>query len=358
MALETRFTETVGVAHPVVQAPIGSVTCPELAAAVSAAGGLGSLAATWRSPEATRRAIAETRALTDDPFAVNLVLDDATRRFPTEDHLDACLEAGAPVVAFSFGDPAPYVERVHEADALAVAMVGSAADARTVTDAGVDVVVAQGAEAGGHLDSDVSTTALVPEVVDAVDVPVLAAGGIVDGRGLAAALALGADGAYLGTRFVATGEALSHPTYRQRLLDATGTETVRTDLFDGGWSGRDHRVLRNSTVETWDDAGRPGPGGRPNEGERVASVGEYAVERYDDDPPTPATEGDAEAMALYAGQGVGSVDDVPPASAVVERLVADAESTIDRLAGARSARRTRASVERPSDGADDADSRE
>ncbi|MFC5970578.1 NAD(P)H-dependent flavin oxidoreductase [Halomarina salina] len=335
MSLTTRFTDTVGVAHPVAQAPVGSVTCPELAAAVSSAGGLGSLAVTWRSPDATRDAIAEARSLTDAPFAVNLVLDDATRRYPTDDHLDACLDAGARVVAFSFGDPAPYVERVHDADALAVAMVGSAADARSVADAGVDVVVAQGAEAGGHLDGDVSTVALVPEVVDAVDVPVLAAGGIVDGRGLAAALSLGADGAFLGTRFVATEEAQSHPTYRQHLLDAAGTDTRRTDLFDGGWPGRDHRVLRNSTVESWTAAGRPVSGERPNEGERVASLGDDDVERYDDDPPTPAVEGDAEAMALYAGQGVGSIEDVPPAGEVVERLVAGAESTVGRLAGSR-----------------------
>jgi nitronate monooxygenase len=307
------------------------VTCPALAAAVSAAGGLGSLAVTWRSPAATGRAIEETAARTDAPFAVNLVLDDATRRHPTDEHLAACLDAGAPVVAFSFGDPGPYVERVHDAGALALAMVGSPGDARAAADAGVDAVVAQGAEAGGHLDSDVSTMALVPQVVDAVDVPVLAAGGIADGRGLAAALSLGTDGAYLGTRFVATAEAASHPAYRRRLLDATGDDTVRTDCFDGGWPGRDHRVLRNATVEAWTDAGRPPAGERPDEGEVVAEVGERAVERYDDDPPTPRAEGDAEAMALYAGQGVGAIEDVPAAGVVVDRLVADAEATVDRL---------------------------
>ncbi|MFD1513544.1 NAD(P)H-dependent flavin oxidoreductase [Halomarina rubra] len=331
MALSTRFTEMVGVTHPVVQAPVGSVTCPELAAAVSSAGGLGSLAVTWRSPEAAERAIAETAALTDEPFAVNLVLDDATTRYPTDDHLAVCLDAGVSVVAFSFGDPTPYVERVHDADALAVAMVGTPEDARAAAEAGVDTVVAQGAEAGGHLDSESSTMALVPQVVDAVDVPVLAAGGITDGRGVAAALALGADGAYLGTRFVATAEAASHPVYRDRLLAADGDETVRTDCFDGGWPGRDHRVLRNSTVETWERAGRPAPGTRPNEGEFVARVGEYEIERYDDDPPTPTTEGDVEAMALYAGQGVGGIQDVPPAGTVVEALAADAEATLGRL---------------------------
>jgi nitronate monooxygenase len=263
VTLRTPFTERFGVERPVAQAPVGSVTCPELAAAVSAAGGLGSLAVTWQDHEATRAAIRTTRERTDAPFAVNLVLDERTTPRPTDDHLAACLDAGAPIVTFSFGDPAPYVERVHAADALAIAMVGGSDAARAAADAGVDAVVAQGWEAGGHADSEVATLPLVPRVADAVDVPVLAAGGISDGRGMAAALALGADGAYLGTRFVATKEALAHPDYRELLLEADETDTVRTDLFNGGWPERDHRVVRNSTVESWAAAGRPAPDDRP-----------------------------------------------------------------------------------------------
>lgn len=335
MSISTPFTERFGVDCPIAQAPVGSVTCPRLAAAVSDAGGLGSLAVTWRDREATREAIRETRERTDAPFAVNLVLDEATARLPTDDHLAACLDAGAPVVAFSFGDPAPYVERVRDADALAVAMVGDADAARSAAEAGVDAVVAQGWEAGGHVDSEVATLPLVPRVADAVEVPVLAAGGISDGRGVAAALALGADGAYLGTRFVATEEALAHPEYRSLLCEADATDTVRTDCFDGGWPGREHRVLRNSTVDRWADAGRPDSGDRPGEGETVARIGGYEIERYDVDPPLPAAEGDVEGMALYAGQGVGSVADVPAAGAVVGDLVAGAEATVDRLAARR-----------------------
>ncbi|WP_254537492.1 NAD(P)H-dependent flavin oxidoreductase [Halomarina litorea] len=338
MSLATPFTDLFGLDHPVAQAPVGSVTCPALAGAVSEVGGLGSLAVTWRPPDATRRSIRTTRDLTDAPFAVNLALDDATVQFPTDDHLDACLDAGAPIVAFSFGDPAPYVDRVHDAGALALAMVGSAEAARDAAEAGVDCVVAQGAEAGGHLDSEVSTVALVPRVADAVDVPVLAAGGITDGRGLAAALALGADGAYLGTRFVATEEALSHPEYRRLLLNADETATVRTDCFDGGWPGRDHRVLRNSTVDAWETAERPTSGDRPGEGETVASIGDYDIARYDDDPPLSVAEGDAEAMALYAGQGVGGVGEVVPAGEVVEELVDGTEAVVDRLHTTRSDR--------------------
>jgi nitronate monooxygenase len=331
VSISTPFTERFDVRHPIVQAPVGSVTCPALAAAVAEAGGLGSLAVTWRAPDDTRAAIRETRERTDDAFAVNLALDDATVEYPTAEHLDACLAAGAPAVTFSFGDPTPYVGRVHEAGALALAMVGSADAAREAAAAGADAIVAQGASAGGHLEGEVGTVALVPRVADAVDVPVLAAGGLTDGRGLAAALALGADGAYLGTRFVATEEALSHPDYRAALLAADETDTARTDCFDGGWPGRDHRVLRNATLETWEDAGRPAGGERPGEGETVATVGGREVERYDDDPPLAATEGDPEAMALYAGGGVGGVETVRPAGRVVETLASEAAAELDRL---------------------------
>ena len=338
MPLRTRLTDLLGIEHPIVQAPIGSATCPELAAAVTDAGGLGHLAVTWRSLEGTRRVVEETRAATDGPFAVNLALDDRTVHVPTDEHLDAVLGAGAPVVSLSFGDPEPHVDRIRRAGATAMATVGSAGEARAAVEAGVDAVVAQGWEAGGHLQSDVATMPLVPRVADAADaaggtdVPVVAAGGIADGRGVAAALALGADGAWLGTRFVATREANVVDGYRDRVADAGETDTARTDLFDGGWPGRDHRVLRNSTVEAWEAAGRPPPGDRPGEGERVGAYpGGHPVERYDDDVPVAGATGDTEAWALYAGQSTGTVDSVRSADEVVGSLVDEAEAAIGRL---------------------------
>jgi nitronate monooxygenase len=331
VTLRTRLTDLLGIEHPVVQAPIGSATCPELAAAVSDAGGLGHLAVTWRSLDDTREVVAKTRELVEGPFVVNLALDDRTTHLPTDEHLEAALEAGAPVVSFSFGDPAPHVERVHEAGATVMATVGS-------VEAGVDVVVAQGSEAGGHLQSDVATMPLVPRVADAVDetsgrdVPLVAAGGIADGRGVAAALTLGADGAWLGTRFVATREANVVDDYRDRIAGASETDTVRSGLFDGGWRGRDHRVLRNSTVEAWEATGRPPSGERPGEGERVGAYPSGdPVERYDDDIPVAGATGDTEAWALYAGQSAGAVDAVRSAGEVVERLTREAETAIDRL---------------------------
>lgn len=330
--MHTPLRDALGVAQPVVQAPIGSATCPDLAAAVADAGGLGHLAVTWRSPERTREVVAETRERTDAPFAANLVVDPDAQAYDPDEVLDAALDAGAPVVSFSFGDPGEWVERAHDAGADVLVTVASAEEARQAVDRGADALCAQGWEAGGHLQSDVATSVLVPSVADAVDVPVVAAGGLADGRGLAAALALGADGVWLGTRFVATEEAAVADAYRDRVAGAEETDTVRTELFDVGWPAQPHRVLRNSTVENWEAAGRPPSGERPGEGE---AVGAYPwgtdIERYGDDLPVAGATGDLEAMAMYAGQSAGLTDDVCPAGEVVENVVDEAEATIDRL---------------------------
>ena len=208
---DTSFSRLVGIDLPIVQAPVGGISTPALAAAVSEAGGLGTLSITWREPDALRALLRETRALTGKPFAVNLVLawDPAER-------LEIALAAGVRIVSFFWGDPAPWVEPVHAAGGIVLHTVASAEEARRAGDAGVDAVVAQGWEAGGHVWGEVATMALVPRVVDAVSpVPVVAAGGIADGRGLAAALALGAGAAWMGTRFLLAEEAATHPVYRE-----------------------------------------------------------------------------------------------------------------------------------------------
>ncbi|SEV81594.1 NAD(P)H-dependent flavin oxidoreductase [Natrinema salifodinae] len=336
MTLQTPLCDALDIEYPVVQAPIGSATCPELAAAVSNAGGLGHLAVTWRDRKDTRRVVRETRSLTDDPFAVNLVLDDATTVVDTDEHLATVLDAGAEIVTLSFGDAAPYVDRIHDAGALVAQTVGSADAAREAVEAGVDAIVTQGLEAGGHVQSEVATTALVPRVADVVgdDVPIVAAGGIGDGRGIAAALALGADGAWLGTRFVATEEARVHDEYQRRLRESAETNTEYTTLFDKGWPGTPHRVLRNETIERWERSGRPPAGERPGEDDTVATTetGER-IERYDEALATPTVDGDIGAMALFAGQSVGLTDDVRPAGALVDDLVSETRTAISGLPG-------------------------
>ena len=196
--------------------------------------------------------------------------------------------------------------------------------------AGADLVVAQGWEAGGHVWGTVSTLALVPRVVDAVaPVPVVAAGGIADGRGLAAVLALGAVGAWVGTRFLAAPEAAIHPDYRRRILAAGEADTFYGTLFDRGWPEAPHRTLRNSTVEAWERAGRPASGSRPGENDEPASRPDGSpINRYASSTPTAAMTGDIEPLPHWAGQGVGLVTREESAAAIVQNLVAEAEEAI------------------------------
>ena len=256
----TAGCERLGIEVPIIQAPMGGAVGPALAAAVSNAGGLGTLALWGADVSRLRQLVRETRALTTKPFAVNLNLE-----FPQEERLDACLEEGVPVISFFWRDPSGLVARAKSGGATVLHTVSTAAEARHAVASGVDAVVAQGWEAGGHVRGNVATMPLIPAVVDAVGpVPVFAAGGIADGRGLAAALALGASGAWIGTRFLASNEAAIHPRYRERILQATEDDTVYLEeLFDIGWPNAPHRVLRNSTVAAWEAAGRPATGTAP-----------------------------------------------------------------------------------------------
>jgi nitronate monooxygenase len=321
LRFDTSFCRLVGINLPIVQAPVGGITTPALAAAVSEAGGLGMLSITWRDPDALRILLRQTRALTSKPFAVNLVLE-----WDPAERLAIALEEGVRIVSFFWGDPAPWVDQVHAAGGLVLHTAASAEEARRVADAGVDAVVAQGWEAGGHVWGEVSTLALVPRVVDAVvPVPVVAAGGIVDGRGLAAVLALGAGAAWMGTRFLLAEEAATHPVYREAVIAADETTTAYSSLFDGGWPDAPLRALRNSTWATWRAAGEPPPGARPGEGDVVATGEDgRAIERYSNDAPVVGASGDIAAMVLYAGQGVGLARRIQPAGEIVREVAEEA----------------------------------
>jgi nitronate monooxygenase len=224
-----------------------------------------------------------------------------------------------------WGDSADYVERVHDAGGVVFHTVGSAAEARRAVDYGVDVVVAQGWEAGGHVWGGVATLPLVPAVVDAVTpVPVIAAGGIGDARGVSAVLALGAQAAWVGTRFLMSEEMPIHDEYRRRLIDAAETDAEwYADLYQVGWPNSPHRALHNSTAQMWEDAGRPPPGSRPGEGDVVAhfASGE-AIVRYEPAPPMVGTTGDIDALSLWAGQSVVLAKKRQPAAEIVSELVA------------------------------------
>jgi nitronate monooxygenase len=295
---------------------MGAAAVPALAAAVSKAGALGTVALTWVAD--VGGVVRETAGLIERPFGGNLVLAWDQHR-----HLEEALEAGLKIVSLTWGDPTPYVERVHEAGAVLMHTVSSAEEARRATAGGVDVIVAQGWEAGGHVRGQVATLPLVPAVVDAVaPVPVIAAGGIGDARGVAAVLALGAQAAWLGTRFLLAEEAPVHPEYRRRIINAAETDPEwYANLYDVGWPDSPHRALRNSTAEAWDAAERPPPGARPGEGDEVARLasGEPLV-RYSAAMALEGTTGDVGALSLWAGQSVGLLRRTQPAADIIAEL--------------------------------------
>src|SRR3954452_23131030 len=264
MSTHTPVCDLLGIDHPIVSAPMAADT--RLPAAVSNAGALGTLGLGWADDAGD--VVRKTAALTDRPFGGNFALiSDQHHR------IDQGLSAGLRVVSFIWGDPDGYVDLVHDAGGLVMHTVGSAEEARRAAGHGVDIVVAQGWEAGGHVWGGVATLPLVPAVVDAVaPVPVIAAGGIGDARGVAAVLVLGAQAAWVGTRFLLATEAPLHERYRERLIEADETDAEwYADLYDVGWPNAPHRALKNATAEAWEAAGRPETGTRPGEGGSIAA---------------------------------------------------------------------------------------
>jgi nitronate monooxygenase len=317
MSVRTPVCELLGIDLPIVQAPVTADA--RLPAAVSNAGALGSVPLWWADDAG--ELVRETAALTERPFSGNFVLTSDQHQ-----RLDQALSAGLRIVSFLWGDPAGYVDRVHDAGGLVMHTVGSAEEARRAAASGVDVVVAQGWEAGGHVWGRVATLPLVPAVVDAVaPLPVIAAGGIGDARGVAAVLALGAQAAWLGTRFLIAEETPIHDEYRRRLIAAAETDAEwYPDLYQVGWPNSPHRAIHNSTAEKWEEAGRPPPGSRPGEGEVIAhSPSGEAILRYSPAPPLIGTTGEIEPLSLWAGQSVGLAKETQSAAAIVAELVSN-----------------------------------
>jgi NAD(P)H-dependent flavin oxidoreductase YrpB (nitropropane dioxygenase family) len=248
------------------------------------------------------------------------------------------VEEGVSVFSFFWGDPSPFVESAHAAGGKVLLQIGSVDAAKRAVQAGVDIVIAQGVEAGGHIEGEVSTMALVPRVVDAVTpTPVVAAGGIADARGVVAALALGAEAVVLGTRFLATPEARAHPIYKQKLVEATETDTVRTMVFGHGWPHAPHRALRTAFVTEWLNKEERGQESRMDEpviGQTTIAGQSMPLLRFMGFPPNVDARGEVESMGLLAGQSVGLVHEIKPAAQIVQELVDEAHQLIhDRLLG-------------------------
>jgi nitronate monooxygenase len=360
----TSLCDLLDIAYPIVQSGMGRIAGPELVAEVSNAGGLGILAGLRLSPDDLRAQIEQVRRLTGRPFGVNLWLHEGLQpptapadlpagdvnavqttlngfrqRLglatvnepppPTPDvigqALEVILDERVPVWSIGLGNPAAaLVSRCHDRGVKVMAMVATVEDARIVANTGVDVIVAQGDEAGGHrstwtkrdrADANVGTIVLVPQVVDAVRQPVIAAGGIADGRGLVAALALGASGVMLGTRFVASRESQAPPAYKEKLLNLGSGDTTVTDVFSGLYA----RSLRNKFIEDYEWSGAP----------VLPSL--LQVNAAEDIFKAAAAAGNAEYFPLWSGQSVGLIDDLPGAADIVRAIVREAEQAAGRL---------------------------
>lgn len=305
--IRTPLCNLLGIEHPILQGGMAWAATAELAAAVSNAGGLGIVGAGDASPEAVRRELRRVRELTCRPFAANVPLFTAG----AEETLQVFVEEGVSVVTVGGGNAGPYVEMLQRAGIRLIPVVASVALARRMARLGVDALIAEGMESGGHI-GDVATLPLVPQVVDAVDIPVIAAGGIADGRGLAAALALGAAGVQMGTRFICTTECRAHAHYKGRIVRAHD----RATLVTGDSFRHPVRSIRGPFVRRLEELERHGI----TEEEFIA-FGAGALR-------AAIVDGDLDRGSVMAGQSAGLVDDVVPVGDLIERIVAEAEATI------------------------------
>ena len=317
MGLRTRLTDAFDIRHPIVLAPMDPASGGDLAAAVSAAGGLGLVGCGYGDRDILEAELAKAG---NQKVGCGFITWSMAK---APELLDLALAHKPAAMMLSFDDPTPFARKVHAAGVKLICQVHNLKHVRRALDAGADVIVAQGTDAGGHGLTGRGTMTLVPNVAEVVarerpDVLVLAAGGIADGRGIAAALMLGADGALLGTRFWATQEALIHPAAKARVLAATGDETVRTSVYDivrnRPWPhGLTGRLMRNAFIETWH--------GREEELRGLAGEQLQAVQAAD-------RSGDYDVSNVTVGEAIGLIRDLPPAGELVERLAAETEARL------------------------------
>jgi NAD(P)H-dependent flavin oxidoreductase YrpB (nitropropane dioxygenase family) len=327
----TRFTRRFGQIHPFASAGLAFAgMMPELAIAVSNAGGVGALGVGFMPPEELRAKIHAIRAATEGPFNINFITC-----FENDAQIRVCAEERVPIASFHWGHPSPaHLKILGDAGVSVWEQVGSVEAGRLAVDDGIDVVIAQGWEAGGHNYGGLGTVALVPTMMDAIGerAIVLAAGGIADARGAAAALMLGADGIWVGTRLVASREAHVHPFHHNALIRARGTDTVRSSIFGPEMPHfNPMRLLRNRVVDEYTDRLEA----VPTERSHLAIIGEtpfhgqlHVKRKFDVLLPVPQTTGDLEEMPWLAGQGVGLIHDIQPAAMIVAEMIGGAAQII------------------------------
>jgi len=342
--LRTRLSEEYGLRVPIVLAPMGFLSMPPLAAAVSNAGGLGLIGVGPAPPPAFADLVRATRALTSAPFGAGFIVEDGAFGPATVDeHVEVAAAERLAVVVFHWNlPPRSWVDALRRAGTRVWVQVGTVERAREAVALGADAVICQSSEAGGHVRGVASLVSLLPAMVDAVrPTPVVAAGGIADGRTLAAALLLGAEAVSLGTRFIATPEANAHPEYKRRIVGAGPDDTVLTHIFGPEWPDGRMRVLRNRVVEEWrgrDERTPPQPEPPQFIGSTPLGGVEYRMPKFSCMLPTPETTGDLEEMCLAAGESAALTHAVTPAADVVQTLVGDAESLLRDRAPSRTSR--------------------
>ncbi len=320
--VQTRLTELLEIEHPVMLAGMGGVSYHELVTAVSEAGGFGCMGASTMGLDRMITEMDLVAGATTKPWGVDL-LTALPGDMPEQ--VRAIIEHGGRVFVAGLGVPREVVNLCHDNNVLVASMCGKVRHAVAAVAAGCDLVIAQGTEAGGHTGT-IATMALIPQVVDAVDgrVPVVAAGGLFDGRGLAASLALGAEGVWIGTRFIATPEAWGTPGYKQRLIDMAEDDTVVSKAF----SGKTCRVVRNAYTQHFEDHPEEL---KPFPAQLLASMEDGANHLG----AGPDTEVDPEREFWPAGQGVGAIDELIPAGDLVRQFVAEAEAVFERVSAKR-----------------------
>lgn len=320
----TAACRLLGIQWPVMQAGMGQVAHGALAGAVSVAGGLGVIGAGYMSADELRTEIGVVRALTPNPFGVDILFgkvetdDQGSARYAqrVQDQIEVVLAERVPVLISGLGNPRGVIDDAHARGIKVMSVVGNVRQARRVADYGVDAVIASGAEGGGHVGR-IGTISLVPQVADAVDVPVIAGGGLADGRGLIASLALGASGIWLGTRFIVTTEARGHDNYKNKIIEIDEEGT----LVSKGHSGKPCRLIRNDFTNYWEGHAaeiKPYP-------QQLLEVGEAAT-------ILGRIDGDTDNGVLPAGQSSGLITSIKDAGSVVEDIISEARAVLDGMA--------------------------
>jgi enoyl-[acyl-carrier protein] reductase II len=312
--LHTPLCDRLGIEYPIVLAGMGGVSMHQLVAAVSNAGGLGVIGAATLDARGLREEIRQTRARTDKPFAVDLLAPIPDMIRP---QMQVVFEEGIRIFVAGLAVPRDFIDEMHDRGMTVIVMIGKVRHAVKSAAAGADIVAAQGTEAGGHT-GEIGTLALVPQVVDAVQIPVLAAGGIADGRGVVAALALGAQGVVIGTRFIATPEAQAAPEYREAILHSGESDTLRTRCY----TGKPARAIRNSYNEAWE--------GRADQIQPFPMQVGVSVSQGVMDYMGVGRGADPDRTFMPAGQGMGLIRQIKPAGQVLADIVGEAHAVLER----------------------------